>query len=177
MTTAYLIHATGLAALALTISGMLRTCDTALRAKSGFAAMLWALNNMLIGAETAAMLSLVSVGRQATSVLTQRQTDRIRRIAFLAFVMVTVAAGAFTWQGWPTLVMTGASTGSTYAMFYLHGRRLRLSMIVISALWMYNAWTHDSWEQMAGNVLTATASLYGAWRLGREELQSEAAVG
>jgi hypothetical protein len=56
---------------------------------------------------------------------------------------------------------------STFAVFYLRGRTLRLTMLLVSALWMYNAWLYDSWEQMAANVLTAAAALYGARRAER----------
>ena len=41
---------------------------------------------------------------------------------------------------------------------------VRTTMLAVSALWMVHAWTYDSWEQMAANVVTALAALYGAWR-------------
>jgi len=39
-------------------------------------------------------------------------------------------------------------------------------MVAVSALWMFNAWSVGSWEQMAGNVISAAAALYGMGRLG-----------
>ena len=57
-----LIHATGVCALALNVVALVRTCEKALRIQSGLAGVIWALNNLLLGAHTAAALSLVSAG-------------------------------------------------------------------------------------------------------------------
>ena len=63
--------------------------------------------------------------------------------------------------------MVGASLLSTYAVFHLTGRSLRWVMLAVSALWMFNAWSYGSWEQIAANVISAAASLYGACRVAR----------
>jgi hypothetical protein len=86
---------------------------------------------------------------------------------FVAFLVLTLAIGALTWHGWPSAPMVLASVLSTFAVFYLRGRTLRLTMLTVSALWMCNAWLYDSWEQMAANVATAAAALYGARRADR----------
>ena len=65
------------------------------------------------------------------------------------------------------MLLALASVISTYAMFYLQGSRLRWTMLAVSALWMVNAWTCHSWEQIAANLLTAAAALAGAWRAQR----------
>jgi hypothetical protein len=166
-----LIHATGLAALALNAFAMLRRCEKSLRLQFGFAGLLWALNNVLLGAHTAAALNLVSAGRTATSAATLDRGDNARRLGLAAFGLLTVATGALTWTGWGTVFLIGASLWSTYAMFYMTGRSLRRSMLAISALWMYHAWSYEAWEQMAANVLTAAAALYGAWRFDREPIE------
>jgi hypothetical protein len=162
-----LIHATGLCALALNAAALLRTCEKSLRVQSGIAGVIWALNNLLLGAHTAAALSLVSAGRTATSATTLDSGRRLRRLVFVGFVALTLAISAVTWHGWPSLCMAIASMLSTYSMFYLRGRALRWSMLAVSALWMHNAWSYDSWEQMAANAVTAAAALYGAWRIER----------
>lgn len=164
-----LIHATGLAALVLNVLAMLRRCETALRLQFGCAGLLWALNNVLLGANAAAALTLVSAGRTATSAATLQRGERARRIGLAGFAVLTVATGLLTWSGWDTLFLIGASLWSTYAMFCMTGRALRRSMLVISALWMVHAWNYEAWEQMAANVLTAGAALYGAFRAARGE--------
>jgi hypothetical protein len=165
MTNDLLIHATGLCALVLNVFALARTCEKSLRIQSGIAGIVWSLNNLLLGAHAAAALSLVSAGRTATSAATLNSAARMRRVAFVGFVVLTLVISAATWHGWPSVLMAIASTLSTYSMFYLRGRRLRWSMLAVSVLWMHNAWTCDSWEQMVANALTAAAALYGARRV------------
>lgn len=158
------IHATGVCALALNVAALVHTCERALRIQSGMAGVIWALNNLLLGAHTAAVLSLVSAGRTATSAATLHARESVRRATFWIFVALTVVVGALTWHGWPSVLMVVASLLSTFAMFYLSGTTLRWVMLLVSGLWMFNAWQVDSWEQMVANVVTAAASLYGARR-------------
>lgn len=158
------IHATGVCALALNVAALVRTCERALRIQSGLAGAVWALNNLLLGAHTAAALSLLSAGRTATSAITLSARESTRRTVFAGFLLLTLAIGALTWHGWASILMVVASVLSTVAVFYLRGRALRWTMLAVSALWMYNAWLYDSWEQMAANLLTAAAALYGARR-------------
>ncbi len=162
-----LIHATGFAALALNVTGLIRTSDRSLRNSSGWASALWALNNLLIGAQSAAALSVVSVGRQASASAVQGRNGRITLVACVSFLVVTFAVGAFTWNGVATLLTTAGSMLATYAMFYMRGALLRLAMLAVAALWMYNAWAYDSWWQMFGNLVTGGAAAYGAWRATR----------
>lgn len=159
-----LIHATGVCALALNVVALVHPCERSLRIQSGLAGAIWALNNLLLGAHTAAALSLVSAGRTATSAATLSARAGVRGGVFVAFLALTLAVGMFTWHGWPSALMVAASVLSTFTVFYLRGRTLRLTMLLVSALWMYNAWLYDSWEQMLANVLTAAAALYGARR-------------
>jgi len=164
MSNALLIHATGLVALALNVVALACTCERTLRLRAGAAGMLWALNNLLLGAHAAAALSVVSAGRSATSAATLHDDGRARRVAFCAFVALTVAVGAMAWNGVPALVMTAASLLSTHAVFHLTGRPLRWTMLLVSAMWMLNAWIYGSWEQMAANVASGAAAAIGAWR-------------
>lgn len=174
MNTLYLIHFTGLAALLLNVSGLVRSCDRTLRLRGGIAAVLWMLNNLLLGAHTAAALCAVSAGRQAVSTVTHTGSARWRLAACLGFMSISMTAVLLTWHGWPTLLMAAAAMISNYAMFYLHGRQLRLAVLIGSALWMYNAWTFDSWEQMIANVVTALAGAYGAWSLWQADQRAQA---
>jgi hypothetical protein len=163
----FLVHATGLCALALNVIALLRRCEKKLRLQSGVAGLLWALNNVLLGANAAAALTLVSAGRTATSAATLQRGERTRRTALATFAALTVVVGLLTWDGWTTGFVIGASLWSTYAMFCMTGRALRLSMLAVCGLWMVHAWSYDAWEQMAANAVTACVALYGAWRLER----------
>ena len=162
-----LTHGTGLFALLFNIIALCRRCEKSLRIQSGIAGVAWAMNNLLLGANTAAALSLVSAGRTATSAAMLRCDARLRLASFTCFALLTLAIGLGTWDGWPSGLITAASLLSTYAMFYMDGRALRWILLAVSGLWMYHACTHHSWEQIVANGATAVAALYGAWRIGR----------
>jgi hypothetical protein len=167
MATELLIHGTGLLALLVNIVALCRRCEKALRIQSGIAGVAWALNNLLLGAHTAAALSLVSAGRTATSAAMLRCDARLRFASFVGFALLTLAIGLSTWDGWPSGLITAASLLSTYAMFYMDGRALRWILLTVSGLWMYHACAHDSVEQIVANGATAVAALYGARRIDR----------
>lgn len=164
MDASHLIHATGLVALTLNVRGLVGASDKSLRRSTGIASAIWAVNNFLIGAHTAAALSMVSVGRQASAEAVQHRTKRTRLAAFLALVALTLVVSAFTWNGWATVCTGAGSLVATWAMFYLGGMRLRMAMVLVASLWMYNAWAYNSWWQMVANLASGGAALYGAWR-------------
>jgi len=170
MDTEFLIHLTGLSALVLNVLAIVRTCERRLRLQSGAAGLVWALNNLLLGAHSAAALSLVSAGRTASSAATLQGGEGRRRLAFFAFTALTVLVAALTWQGWLSVFLVIASLLSTYAMFYMRGRALRWAMLLVSTLWLVNAWSYGSWEQVAANAATSAAALYAAWRAGRASI-------
>jgi hypothetical protein len=167
MSSDLLAHATGLAALVINVCALLCRCEIRLRRHSVAAGCLWAINNVLLGAHSAAALTVVSASRTATAATTLERGCVARRNAFLVFAALTLAAGLLTWHGWTSGVTLAASVMSTYAMFYMRGAPLRVSMLVASMMWMVNAWQVGSWEQMAANVITGSVAAYGAWTLAR----------
>jgi hypothetical protein len=167
MSTDFLIHLTGMSALVLNVLAIVRTCERRLRLQSGMAGLVWALNNLLLDAHSAAALSLVSAGRTASSAATLQSGERRRRLTFIGFALLTALVAALTWQGWLSVFLVTASLLSTYAMFYMRGPALRWVMLLVSMLWMINAWSYGSWEQVAANAATGAAALYAAWRAGR----------
>jgi hypothetical protein len=164
MEASHLIHATGIVALSLNVRGLVGSNDRSLRTSTGVASAIWALNNLLLGAHTAAALSAVSVGRQASAEAVQDKSVRIRMLACLAVVFITVLASALTWNGWTTLCTGAGSLVGTWAMFYLRGTALRLAMVLVALLWMYNAWAYHALWQMLANFASGGAALVGAWR-------------
>ena len=162
-----LVHTTGLAALALNVCSLLCRCDVALRRQSVFAGCLWIANHVLLEAHAAAALTFVSASRTATSATTLDRSRGAQRNACLFFVLLSVGASLLMWNGWLSGIMLVASVVSTYAMFYLRGVQLRLSMAVTSLPWMAQAWLVGSWEQIAANLITMGVAAYGAWTLSR----------
>lgn len=171
--TSLLVHVTGLAALAFNISGLVRTSDKSLRNSTGWASALWAANNLLIGAQSAAALSVLSVGRQASASAVQGRSDRTKLVTCTAFLALTLAVGLLTWNGMATLFTTAGSMLTTYAMFYIRGAVLRIAMVGVAALWMNNAWAYDSWWQMFGKGLNGGAAAYGAWRAAKADASAD----
>ncbi len=171
MTASLLLNASGLVALALNISGLLKPSDAGLRQKAGLAAALWALNNLLLGAYTAAALSVLVVARQFAAQRMQDASAQHRVRACAVFVLLTLLVGTATWQGWSSVFTVTGTVLATVAMFYLSGARLRLALLVTSLLWLGHAWVFHSIWQMVANVSAAAAAGVGAWsarRLGTD---------
>ena len=174
MDATHLIHATGLVALSLNVRALAGSSDRSLRTSTGIASAIWALNNFLLGAHTAAALSVISVGRQVSAEAVQERSQRTRLIAFIAVVLITLVASALTWGGWTTICTGAGSLVGTWAMFYLRGTALRLAMVLVAALWMCNALAYNSLWQMIANSAAGAAALLGAWRA-RKALDAGAA--
>ena len=164
MSTELLVHGTGLVALVLNVLALLRRCERRLRLESSLAGLGWALNNLLLGAHTAAALSVVSASRTATAGFALNAPAAQRRRACLGFMALSLGVGLVTSSNWLSLLVVLASLLSTYAMFYLRGRSLRWILVLVSLLWMHSAWSNDSSEQIAANLLGAAAALWGACR-------------
>jgi hypothetical protein len=158
------VHATGLAALSLSVASALQRCDRSLHRGHFLAGIFWTLNSLLLGATTAAALSCVSAARVGTAGLVRGGGDRIRVVVCALFAAVSLVTAAMTWQGWPTLMPAAASVLATYAAFYLTGRQLRLALLASALLWMQCVLSIHSPEQIIGNVLAAAAAAAGVWR-------------
>ncbi len=164
MTLSFFAHATGIAALGLSLNGLVNRCDRTLRRTNSAASVLWTLNNLLLGATSAAAMSALSATRTTAADLVHRRGDNIRHWACAAFILTALMASAITWQGWPTLLTASASVAVSFGVFYLKGAQLRFVMLVSAVLWSYNAWLMHSPEQIMGNSLGIAAATYGVWR-------------
>jgi inner membrane protein len=164
MTLSLLAHATGIAALGLSVNGMVNRCDHTLRRTTSVASLLWTLNNLLLGATSAAAMSALSATRTTAADLVHQRGEHARHWACATFILVALAASALTWQGWPTLLTASASVAVSFGVFYLAGAQLRFVMLVSALLWSYNAWLIHSPEQIMGNSLGIAAAGYGVWR-------------
>ncbi|HUD27109.1 MAG TPA: YgjV family protein [Burkholderiaceae bacterium] len=164
MTASLLVHATGIAALGLSVRSTLYRCDRGLRRGYLLAGILWALNNFLLDATTGAALSCVSVARTGTASLLFQRGNRIRIGACALFIVISLVAASLTWRGWLTLLPVAASILVTYAAFFLSGSRLRLALLISALLWTQNVLSLHSPEQIGGNLLGIAAAAVGLWR-------------
>ena len=160
----HFIDVTGVIALSLNIRALVGASDRTMLKTTGWASAIWAMNNLLIGAYTAAALSALSVGRQASASMLMDHPTRTKSIAFAVLVAATLSIAALTWNGIGTLFPVTGSLIASYAVLYMRGAALRWSMVLVSALWMYNAIAYDAWWQIAANGLAGTAAAAGAMR-------------
>jgi hypothetical protein len=163
----HIIDATGFIALSLNVGAAMASSDRTLRRRSGWASAVWALNNLLIGAQAAAALSVLSVARQAGASALRDHQRRTKAMAFAALVTATLLIGAVTWNGMATAFPVAGSLTATYAMLYMRDVSLRLAMVVVNALWMVNAVAYHSGWQLASAGIAGTAAGIGAWRARR----------
>lgn len=164
----HLIDATGLIALTLNVSGLVRRDDRTLMRTGAWASAVWALNNLLIGAQTAALLSALGAGRQASAAALLGRGGRLRAWAFAGIAGATVLLAVLTWSGGVTAALLAGSLLASFAMFYLRGAPMRWVMVLVNGLWMVNAAAHDAGWQLAASVIAGSAAAAGAWRAGAD---------
>ena len=155
------IHAAGIAALGLSVTSSVRRCELGLRRQGFLAGVLWAFTYALQGASTGAALSMISAARTGTSSLIHGKGSRIRVWACAAFATIAIATAMFTWHGWTTVLPVASSMITSYALFFLSGRRLRWALFVSALLWMETVWSLDAPEPIIANTLGICAAAVG----------------
>lgn len=163
----HLVDATGMLALSLNLGALVSSRDRTLLRTNGWASALWAVNNLLMGALTAASLSALSVGRQVTAAALLERPGRLKAAAFALLVVATLFITGLTWSGIDSFFPAAGSLAGTYAMFYLRGAALRWALVLVNVLWMSNAVAYEAWWQVAANGLGGGAAALGAWRARR----------
>jgi hypothetical protein len=159
------VHATGIAALSLSLSSSMYRCDQRLRRHNFLAGLCWAANYLLLGATMGAMLSCVSAARTGTAGLVQQRGRRLRAFACALFASCSIATAILTWRDWTTLLPVASSVITTYAVFFLGGAELRLALLMAAMLWTQNVLALNSPEQIISNILGIAAAAIGLWRL------------
>jgi hypothetical protein len=158
------VHAAGIAALGLSVTSSIRRCEHGLRRQGFLAGVLWACTYALQGATTGAALSAISAARNGTSSLVHGKGGRIRVWACMLFATIAVVTAAVTWHGWTTVLPVLSSVLTTYALFFLAGRRLRWALLIAALLWVETVWSLDAPEPIIANALGICAAAMGIWR-------------
>jgi hypothetical protein len=158
------VHAAGIAALGLSVTSSIRRCEHGLRRQGFLAGVLWTFTYALQGATTGAALSLVSAARIGTSSLIHGRGSRIRALACSLFATIAIATATLTWHGWTTVLPVISSVLTTYALFFLSGRKLRWALLVAAVLWMETVWSLAAPEPIIANSLGICAAAMGIWR-------------
>ncbi len=158
------IHAAGIAALGLSVSGSIRRCEHGLRRQGFVAGLLWAFTYALQGATTGAALSVISAFRTGTSSLVHGRDGRIRVWACSLFATIALGTAAVTWHGWTTMLPVFSSLLTTYALFFLSGPKLRWALLISALLWMETVWSLNVPEPIIANCVGIAAAAMGIWR-------------
>jgi hypothetical protein len=112
----------------------------------------------LLGNYTACASSAVSVGRSVAAIRTRSPW------VALFFVVLSLAMGAWLATSWLSMLPILASCAGTTALFLLKGIRMRMLMLVGTALWLVNNIVSGS---IGGTMLEVTILMTNLWTIYR----------
>jgi hypothetical protein len=158
------IRASGIVALTITMLGLVAPKDRHMLRFLTVGALIWALNNYLIGAHTACALSLLSSVRTWTSLKVSSRPLAVRGSLCISFCAAAVVAARLTWMGAISLLPMSGALLSTSGNFLLKGVRLRMALGLSNALWLTSAIHFRAWEQVISLCATLLATCFGVWR-------------
>lgn len=158
------IRASGVAGLALTLLGLTASNDKRMLCLITVGALFFSLNNFLIGAHTACLLSLVSSLGTFTSLQLTGFKSRFRQPACLTFSGAAIAIGILTWGGPVSLFASAGSLCGTVGTFFLQGARMRLALGASNLLWLCSAIHFRALEQIISLVAALLVISYGLWQ-------------
>lgn len=118
----------------------------------------YVLHFALLGHPTAVASNLVSLARSVAAM--RARTPAVG----LFFIGLSLALGAWLYQGWVSLLPILASCIGTTALFFLQGLRMRLLMLSGTMLWLINDLLVGS---IGGTLLEATLLLTNGWTIWR----------
>lgn len=136
----------------------LLTSDRGFRRWSATGALLWGLMYALLGAWTAALTMAFTAFRTGISGwLSARLTMRPawqRHLLVAGFLLVFSLLALLSWQGPISLLPWLAACNTTIALFYLEQRRLRLALLISSALWISNDLLWHAWPALVAETIS-----------------------
>jgi Bacterial inner membrane protein len=112
----------------------------------------------LLGQGTAVASTTVSLLRSLASLQARRPA------VGLAFIALSLGAGAWLYSGWVSLLPIAASCIGTTALFFLQGLRMRLLMLLGTLLWLLNNLLVGS---IGGSLLEACLAASNLWTIAR----------
>ena len=124
------VQALGFLAFFVSLYAFSRTSDKQLRIGQAVQSLILALHFYLLGASTAAAMSLLTVIRNFLSL-----HKKIRNVAIL-FMVIYVAVGIYTYEEFVDLLPIASALLGTTAVFYLSGIKMRLVMMLSTTFWI-----------------------------------------
>ena len=153
----------GYAAFAFGIACFLQKSDRRFKVLLSIECLSCVIHFWLLGNPTAAGVSAVSVARSLVSMHT-----RSARVAF-AFMLCSAGMGVWLGSGWLSVLPVAASCVGTSALFLFSGIRMRMLMLVGSALWLSNNIVSGSIGGTLLELMILSANSWTIFRLRRDK--------
>lgn len=120
----------------------------------------FAAHYALLGQATAVTMNLM-LGVQTVVALGLARCPRLRW-TYYALIPVLLVTAAITWQGWPSLLSTSATTLSIFGRIQANEFALRALMLASAPLWA----AHDIWVgSLPGLLADLCCIVTGGWML------------
>lgn len=161
----WLAYAVGGIGVLVELRAYLLACGQAFRRWSAAGAILWAAMYLLLGAWTAALI----MGSTALRTLLSGWLvhHRHRHPAAAGFVLLFVLLTAVSWQGAVSLLPAFAVINTTFALFYLDNRKMRIALLASSAAWIANDLYWLAWPALLAESVAALLNVRTIHRMGR----------
>jgi hypothetical protein len=115
----------------------------------------------LLGQPTAVASTTVSLLRSLAAI--KARTPALG----IFFMLLSAGLGLWLMQGWLSLLPIAASCIGTFALFFLHGLRMRALMLIGTLLWLLNNVLVGSIGGTALEAVLALTNAHTIWRLSR----------
>jgi hypothetical protein len=125
------------------------------------ASLLWSVYHAMLGAFTAASISLVSMSRQLLTSRLDLLSSRAKVLVERAYYVVSMLVCAVSWHGWASLLPLFGTMLSTYGMFHLRFERFRWAMIISGVFWAGSALYFHAWEALFATLVSTATVLIG----------------
>ncbi len=120
----------GFLAFFVSLYAFSRTSDRQLRIGQAAQSVILALHFYLLGASTAATVSLLAVVRNFLSL-----HKKVKHVAII-FIVIYILVGIYTYKEFINIFPIISTLLGTTAVFYLSGIKMRLTMMLASLLWI-----------------------------------------
>jgi hypothetical protein len=118
---------------------------------SAFAAVLWAIQYVLLSAWTAGLTMAVTALRTTFSGRLHSKTSQ--HVSAAGFILIFIGLTWLSWQGPISLLPAFAVINTTLALFYFGNTGMRLSLIVSSLAWISNDIYWQAWPALIAEVV------------------------
>ena len=133
---------------------------------SAAGAILWAMQYGLLEAWTAGLTMACTALRTLLSDVGLAGKHRLRTV--LVFTAIFVLLTVLSWQGLVSLLPVFAVLNTTWALFYLDNRWMRLTLLASSAAWISNDLYWHAWPALLAESVAVLINLHTLRRLFRD---------